>query len=207
MSRVFSFKFFVFKILNYFPLRTKIAVNQRIFKIFSTSSSIGIYWREISRDFVSSWDFTTPLPPKENFSPSSGISKIVRVSPHFFSSRGIPQDEENSPRDGGGGGGCSQTCPKCLKDHTPPTSREHLLISWDPTRWGEIGRSFHHFENCRPYPTPSMKTSPHLVGNSHHFENDKNPRRNLISIKYTVKIRSVNYLSLYSHRRWSSLST
>ena len=90
--------------------------------------------------FFSSWDLTTPLPPQENFSPSRGILKMARVSPHF--------------------------------------------------------------ENCRPYPTPSMRTSPHLVGshemgrNSHHFENDENPRRNLISSKYTVKLRFINKISL-----------
>ena len=40
------------------------------------------------------------------------------------------------------------------------------------TRWGEMGR------------------------NSHHFEKDKNPRRNLVSLKYTVKIMSIDNVSL-----------
>ena len=37
----------------------------------------------------------------------------------------------------------------------------------------------------------------HEMGrNSHHFENDENPGRNLISTKYTEKIRSNNKFSL-----------
>ena len=64
--------------------------------LIANSSSIGIYWREISRDFDSSWELTTPLPPQENFSPSRGILKMARVSPPF------------------------------------------LLISWDPTRCGDV---------------------------------------------------------------------
>ena len=32
-------------------------------------------------------------------------------------------------------------------DYSPPSPREDLLISWDPTRWREMERSSHGIEN------------------------------------------------------------
>ena len=92
----------------------------------SNSSSIGIYWREISQDFVSSWDLTTPLPPQENFSPSRGILKMARVSPHFSSSRGIPWDGEMFSWRGWG---------MVRTFQNGESFSPFLLISWDSVRF------------------------------------------------------------------------
>ena len=89
--------------------------------------------------FFSSWDLTTPLPPQENFSPSRGILKMARVSPHFSSSRGIPRDEEKFSW--GGGAPKHDPLDQRLKKTIPHPLHENISpsrgIPWDEEKWGE----------------------------------------------------------------------